>query len=311
MSLSTLQLFSNEQNLTLNEEKRLVYGKYQDYEIAIKFLPEGLYYLNIPFNLSSKEINNNLETLFKTLKSNINTIEVLKYEDGSINLLLHSINSDDDLNNFKSILKDIINFLKENSLVSACTSCGSLENLSLSLINNNPVYLCNNCSLEFNKHIENEKDNPFNAKKFILGIIGALLFTIPGVALWVIIYNAGYIASIVGFVISFLAIKGYRTLGGKLNTAAAISTVIITFIMIYVSQHISLGFEIYDTFKDLDITIIDAILEVPTFLAYDDIKSSFIKNLLIGYGFTILASFSTFKRAHAADNQNITIEKMF
>ncbi len=62
------------------------------------------------------------------------------------------------------------------------------------------------------QYAQDEKKNQGN---LIGGIIGALLGALIGAVVWMIVGMLGYIASIVGFVIAFLADKGYDLLKGR------------------------------------------------------------------------------------------------
>lgn len=50
---------------------------------------------------------------------------------------------------------------------------------------------------------------------YLLGLVGALLGALLGAVVWAVVYELGYIASIVGLLIAFLAVKGYELLHGR------------------------------------------------------------------------------------------------
>lgn len=148
-----------------------------------------------------------------------------------------------------------------------------------------------------------------NTKKenLVFGIVGALLGSLIGVLLWVGIYSMGYIAAISGLVMVICGFKGYEMFAGGLSKKGVIATVIITIVMVYVSTHISYGLDIYNAFKDsYEITIFDGIRSVTSFVSeYPEIKSGFIKDLLMGYGFTALGAFSTVKNMLNKDGASV------
>lgn len=146
--------------------------------------------------------------------------------------------------------------------------------------------------MEENIVVEKKRSN-----SVIFGIVGAVLGSLIGVILWILLYNFGYIASISGIVMVICAIKGYEKFSGEVDKKALIIILIITIIMVYIATHLSYGVEIYTVFKEDGITIFDGIRSVGSFLSeIPDLKSSFITDLLMGYFFTVLGTFSTFKR---------------
>ena len=50
---------------------------------------------------------------------------------------------------------------------------------------------------------------------YLSGIIGALIGALLGAVVWALVLNAGYVASIIGLLIAFLADKGYDLLKGR------------------------------------------------------------------------------------------------
>ena len=84
----------------------------------------------------------------------------------------------------------------------------------------------------------------------VTGIIGALLGSLVGVALWVGIYKLGYIAGIAGAIMIVSAMFGYEKLGGSLDLKGIIISVVICIGMIYISERICISMELYEEFKD-------------------------------------------------------------
>ena len=75
----------------------------------------------------------------------------------------------------------------------------------------------------------NYENNPAELRKegsYISGLIGALLGALVGAIAWCLVMQLGYIASLVGFVIGFLAEKGYTLLKGKVGGGKVVILVI-------------------------------------------------------------------------------------
>ncbi len=126
----------------------------------------------------------------------------------------------------------------------------------------------------------------------VAGAVGALLFALIGGVLYFILYQIGIIAGVCGLVIFILANFGYGLFAksGKNSIAGLISAIVSMIIVIFVAEYICVSYEIYDAFKDAQITIFDAIKATPDFLAESEVKSAFIKDLVFAYGFGFLAT---------------------
>ena len=62
---------------------------------------------------------------------------------------------------------------------------------------------------------ENERRAEELKGSYFTGFLGALLGAIIGAIVWAFVLNSGYVASLVGLLIGFLALKGYDLLKGK------------------------------------------------------------------------------------------------
>lgn len=131
----------------------------------------------------------------------------------------------------------------------------------------------------------------------VTGIIGALLGSLVGVALWVGIYKLGYIAGIAGAIMIVSAMFGYEKLGGNLDLKGIIISVVICIGMIYISERICISMQLYEEFKDLkyyfgDVSFFDCYKSMFTILKDVEKESVFWGELGIGYLLFAIASVS-------------------
>jgi hypothetical protein len=136
--------------------------------------------------------------------------------------------------------------------------------------------------------LEREQEN------VVAGFVGAFLFSFAGVVLWFVIYQLGYIAAIAGIVTVICAIKGYEVFGKALSPKGLIVSIVVSVAMIFIAEYISIGYKIYVVFKPkVDITIFDALRAVQEYLKEEDFRAIFLKDLAMGYAFTLFASIRT------------------
>lgn len=227
-------------------------------------------------------------------------VRMANYEKRNIIIDLGA-DTDDDARSIIEMLDKLTVFLQGNSYESCCEICGANTETALNKINNVSLYTCHDCY-----HKASNNYNPIYApvaatvvqekgSNIVTGIVGSLIGSLIGIALWVVVFSLGYIATICGIVLAVCIMKGYELLGGKLDTKGVIISVVITLVMVYVSTHVSYGFEIYRELKAYyDIDVFDGIRSVGDFIKeYDDIRKSFRRDLAAGYLFTIIGVLSS------------------
>lgn len=146
-----------------------------------------------------------------------------------------------------------------------------------------------------------EMNNPFahedEKKKGSIwgGILGALLGSAVGAVIWALIGMLGYIASIVGFVIAFLANKGYDLLKGRQGALKSIVLIVCVVLAVFVG---TLGTTIwsihneYNALSDIEKKYFypsetEVIKQV---LADSEVQEGLVKDSALGLVFGILGS---------------------
>ena len=106
--------------------------------------------------------------------------------------------------------------------IHTCTECGcDLTAGRWILVSGVAYYLHDSCADKVIREIEadNTQRKEEATGSYVSGLIGALLGSAVGAVAWAIVLNLGYVASIVGLVIGWLAEKGYRLLKGRQGKA--------------------------------------------------------------------------------------------
>ena len=130
--------------------------------------------------------------------------------------------------------------------------------------------------------------------------MGALIGAALGAVVWAIVLNMGYVASIVGLLIGFLAEKGYTLLHGKKGKGK------VAILIVAVVAGVVLG-----TFGSDVFTLVSMIGSGETYLTYGDIPqflimllredpeytSAVVSNILMGLLFAGLGVFALLRRA--------------
>ncbi len=102
--------------------------------------------------------------------------------------------------------------------VDTCLECGGMVTAgSWYLINGVAHHLHDTCAERIRSEFDREEEQRLeeDTGTYAKGFLGALLGAMLGAVVWALILYAGYVASLVGFVIGWLAEKGYNLLHGK------------------------------------------------------------------------------------------------
>lgn len=166
-----------------------------------------------------------------------------------------------------------------------CTKCGAdlAENAAF----------CNSCGQPVAENAA-ETNNTLapepKPEKPIPGIIGAIFGALIGGASIVLLSQLGYIASISGFLIAFLALKGYEWLGGRLTTKGIVLSIVLCLIVPMLSYMMSIAIAVMQELPGVGLGeafgwVVEALLE-------GAIWSDIASDVLMLYGFTALGAFS-------------------
>ncbi len=110
-----------------------------------------------------------------------------------------------------------------------CSECGGiLGSDGWYLINGAAYHLHDSCAQKIQDAFteEHTKTKEEATGSYVLGTVGAFLGAILGSVLWAVVLYAGYVASIVGLVIGWLAEKGYNLLKGKQGKGKIVSLIL-------------------------------------------------------------------------------------
>lgn len=135
----------------------------------------------------------------------------------------------------------------------------------------------------------------------IAGMIGAIAGALLGGASIVLLDQLGFVASISGFLIAFLSLKGYEWLGGRLTKKGVVASIVLCLIVPLLAYFMSIA--IYWTQTEPNLTLgmsFAAVLESAT---YAEFWGEIGLSVLMLYGFTALGAYSTISAAFKKNKQ--------
>jgi hypothetical protein len=130
------------------------------------------------------------------------------------------------------------------------------------------------------------------------GLLGALLGSALGAVAWAIVLNLGYVASVVGLLIGWLAEKGYNLLKGKQGKAKVAILIVAIIIGVLLGNVLADVFSLLPvvqeygmTYSDIPLIILGLLLEDSTY------RAATVSNVLTGLLFAGLGVFALLRKA--------------
>ena len=299
---SGLKKLANEYGMSV--DKGVVYGSLRGFAAT---LSEGYGYKQITFATSFADLANRSRLMDMTNSVDLKKqFGVQKLGIDARRIVVVFRDAAGTMKKISAFLDWFIPLLQEYgaSGVNTCVDCGmEITSGKWVLINGIAYYLHDGCAERTKRSIEadNTRRKDEATGSYLLGTLGAFLGSAAGAIVWAVVLYLGYVASIVGLLIGFLAEKGYNLLRGKQGRAkilililAVIFGVLLgTLAVDVVSLAGMIGNGELPGFSMSDIPL------MIWFLLTEDAvyRSATIRNTLMGLFFAALGVFSLLRRA--------------
>ncbi len=253
-----------ELNFTYSENKDPakihVYGIYGGYLVTVyEIANKKVAYFNFRFNDSEENALKRYD-MSEVFSSELDEYSVTDYalsEDGMRVFCSGSTSV------FLKLIDRCVSLLQENDIrgVGYCSKCGnkfgSRSPKKVTEKNENHL-MCEHCALERLEEINNEAENAVSVPKgnTALGVLGSVMFSMIGVALYFVLYywlspaisksglnEVRYIFCAAGFIVSLLSYLGYRVFCKKSGLAAYITIPVTSLLFTAIGQYLGVVFE--------------------------------------------------------------------
>lgn len=144
------------------------------------------------------------------------------------------------------------------------------------------------------------------SENVLFGFVGAFIFALVGGLLYFGIYQIGIIAGICGFVTVALSVFGYGVFSKRRNSIkGVIIAIIISVVVLFIAEYFSVAFGI---FRELEksgdpMTFGEVIDNMPMLFDNSEFVGAFVKEMLICYALSAVASFTFIKRTIAENKK--------
>lgn len=151
----------------------------------------------------------------------------------------------------------------------------------------------------------------------ITGFVGAFIGALIGAVLWTLIGLAGYVASIVGFVIAFLAGKGYDLCKGRKGTAKVVVLIVCVLLAVLIGNFGTYALDIHNIYQEelsylTDEEKQDVVSEEEFFMLImtdSEVQIDFVKDCAIGVVFAALGCFTEIRNAGMKKNLKARLDE--
>lgn len=296
--------------------EHLAYGVVSGYNVMIYF-NQKTYQYTMVFGVSSDENPAELQQFLQEFASARKYVKYAGYAGGKVSLMFRPVGKMEKAKQqVAELFEGVTAYFVQHKYKETCAVCGRQKDaetegqipIGIYQWNSNFDIMCEEC---FQVRKNAVQSLPVKRTNLVAGIVGAVFGSLIGVALWVLIYQIGFIASISGVVMVVCAMKGFEIMGGRLNKPGVAITLILCMFMIFASEYLAIGIAIYKEYSAYyDISIIDGVRSVSAFLTDSitgqDLGRALTRELSMGYVFLVLAGFP-YARAmfRNADNENV------
>lgn len=180
-----------------------------------------------------------------------------------------------------SVLDPLIDYLAANSYRSGCSNCGGPISME-GQYEMDGVYsfLCGNCGSGLLEDAALEKSNAF------LGLAGAVLGSLAGIALWLFFFWCGFVVGLAGMAIMKGASIGYQKLGGCLDKKGKAISLLAAIAAIFFANRLGCSLDAYFGLREYGYLFTEIFWGLEGFLAPSGMLY-YYGGLFLGYLLTI------------------------
>ena len=267
-------------------------GKYEEYDITIKHDAASILY-NMYIHIDNIKDINKLNNILNKIDKHC----VAKYKNSELTIT-HACDSIKDMPKLANkAMKLTTEFLIKNKCKNVCSKCLKNKNTHLYNYDGNIVYYCDDC---YKNIIDDNKKQRIKNKKIkenvLLGIIGSILGSIPGLVLYILLFYLNINPYLSILIIMLGSAYGYKWFANCMKTKGLIISLIIGIAFAIFANEINNAYVLYNEYSNLyDINIIDSYKYIPYYLSNSvSFKQTYNQSFAITILFAIFGSLSNF-----------------
>lgn len=294
-------------SLSFDGDLKLAFGRKNGYYLAIKGLQKKVFTLMTALSQKGQLPDQEALKVFVNDSSYFTGVTVKGY---SVFFNLKGrLTQSKTLETFQEAIDELTSFLARSGYQPACQVTGS-EPTAIYSIANSVVFVSDEGLRQLTAQMSEKQLAHDNTKEqFIPGIIGALLGSLVGVAMIVIIGQLGYVSVVSGLIMGAATIKGYEFLGKKLTKKGIVATVLITLGMTYFAFRLDWALTVA---RFLSVSWLDGYQILPHLLESGDIdRTDYYIEMAKLLGFTLLGFIPSLLSSIATAKSAFDMRKLY
>lgn len=297
---------------TVNPESAVLFGNQAGYMIsAVENTSQRMYYLTFPARPSQGVPALLPQNFLGQLKAQDKQIAGVMAEGYALYIAVKMKGYSKTLAAFQRIFQAVIGYFQQYGFVSCCMECGTTEAVGVYALKGSCQFLCDECAANAQARLQEMAASQMKViSNLPMGLLGAFLASLIGVAAWVLVFQLGYISGFVGLLLLFCALKGYEKLGGCMDRKGAIAVAVLSLIMVFASLYLCYGIEIFKVYQEDGFNIFQCLGAVPAVIEDNGLAGSFIRDLLIGWLFTGAAGAGMLINVIRGSKMNSTVTRL-
>lgn len=289
--------------LKLDSQSETIFGSHNGYSVSLNPISDGRQFI---FGLSVSDAAGQLPDpgVLKKAVSSSKAVASCKVQGHRVNYFVRQgMTKKKSESNLQQALDDVTNHMRLNGLENSCQSCGTAGETSVYNISGTGTILCDHCFSERSEAAAS-KDIEQSRKKenVIAGFVGALLGSLLGAAVIILMGQLGYVAVLSGLVLGVCTLKGYELLGGRMSVKGIVISIVLMIVMVYAGNRMDWAISAASYFEDLD--VMTAFRWLPDLIREDYMDGdSYYGSLAMVYLFTAVGAVPTMITMLRADRQ--------
>lgn len=289
---------------SLADFKRYMAGIYRGYRIIIE--QNQRHYLIKINTQSNVDINNEILHEFLTqFQGQLPQIVDLQIYSFSVVIEVAMSPETHPAELFNMIIDTTVDFLAKGRYISRCETCGSgLHPINCYEINGGHHYICEQCAAQVGVLSSDPEDVPSKRRvsaspsrsidnSFFIGLGGAAAGAFIGCALWVLLYQFGFLGGVAGIAVAVLSVKCFEMLNGSLDKLGFLGSVIISVILMFIANRIAWTLGIHEALVDQGYSFSEVFRSFGTQLSDAGLTFHYWAELLVGYALYAVSLYPT------------------
>ena len=200
--------------------------------------------------------------------------------------LRYTVSGGHDKNVDKAVdaVRALVDFVITNQGMN-CDEKGMQGTVEIWNVQGKRVFLCPESAEGLNYNMTRASEAYANMKEnYVLGIIGALLGSLVGTAVVLLVARLGYISAISSALMGFAIVYGYKKLGKKLSIFSVIFCVVLSLVMTYAAFRLDCAWTLFDAFKEAgwdDMSFMDCFKRAKDWYKLMDAMNDYNHNLIL------------------------------